>query len=608
MSQPYSTESISSKKVFRRLLGYTKPHLKPLGIAFIVLLLATSADVLGPILIQIFLDDYLTPRIFEWKALALLGGGFLALHFTSVGLNYYQLLTFQKVAQWIIQQLRIDVFSKVQHLGLTFFDKTPGGSLVSRITNDTEAIKDLYVSVLSTFLQSTILMLGIFAAMFYLNVHLALFCLILLPIIFILMQTYRHLSSKVYHLSRQKLSQLNAKLNESLQGMNIIQAMRQERRLRNEFGQVNQEHNSALMKNIKLNGLLLRPAVDFVYLLALMLVLSFFGINSFQSGVEIGVLYAFITYLDRFFEPVNMMMMRMAQFQQAIVAAERVFGLLDDQRLAPQQEGEKQPQITEGLVEFDRVSFSYDGKTDVLKDISFTAYPGQTVALVGHTGSGKSSITNLLMRFYPIRQGVIKIDGVPLQAYSNDELRKRIGLVLQDPFLFVGNIKQNISLANTLISDHEIVEAAKFVQADSFIQKLPNTYEEPVGERGATFSSGQRQLLSFARTMALHPQILVLDEATASVDTETEEAIQVALDKMRKGRTTIAIAHRLSTIQDADLILVLHQGEVVERGSHQELLSQEGLYHKMYLLQQGVTSQIKDQLFTDEHMYQEKVL
>jgi ATP-binding cassette subfamily B multidrug efflux pump len=589
MNDLYTTETVAKKKVLRRLLTYLKPHLRSLLLAFTVLMLATGADVIGPILIKIFIDDYLTPRIFEWKSLALLGGGYLLLHFTAVGLNYYQLFSFQKIALWIIHQLRNDVFGKVQHLGLTFFDKTPGGSLVSRITNDTEAIKDLYVSVLSTFVQNIVLLIGIFGAMFYLNVKLALFCLILLPIIFTLMQTYRHFSSKVYHISRQKLSQLNAKLNESLQGMNIIQAMRQEKRLRREFGQINQEHNSALLKNIKLNGLLLRPANDFVYLMALILVLSFFGIKSFNSPIEIGVLYAFINYLDRFFEPVNMMMMRLNQFQQATVAASRVFGLLDDERMAPHQEGDTSPVIQEGLIKFKNVSFSYDGKTNVLNHISFEARPGETVALVGHTGSGKSSIINLLMRFYPIEHGQITIDGASLQAYSDEELRKKIGLVLQDPFLFVGDIKQNIRLHNEKISDDEIVEAAKFVQADPFIQKLPNRYDEPIGERGATLSSGQRQLLSFARTMALHPKILVLDEATASVDTETEEAIQVALEKMRKGRTTIAIAHRLSTIQDADLILVLHQGEIVERGNHQQLLAKEGLYHKMYLLQQGAT-------------------
>jgi ATP-binding cassette subfamily B protein len=252
------------------------------------------------------------------------------------------------------------------------------------------------------------------------------------------------------------------------------------------------------------------------------------------------------------------------------------------------KQGTDRPAIVEGRIEFRNVTFSYDGHTPVLKNISFTAEPGQTVALVGHTGSGKSSIINLLMRFYPIDQGEIRIDGAPLETYDNDELRNKIGLVLQDPFLFVGDVKHNIRLHNQQVTDEQTMEAARFVQADSFIRELPQGYDEPVGERGATFSSGQRQLLAFARTMALQPKILVLDEATANVDTQTEEAIQTALDKMRQGRTTIAIAHRLSTIQDADLILVLHRGEIVERGTHQELLAKQGLYHKMYLLQQGV--------------------
>jgi ATP-binding cassette subfamily B multidrug efflux pump len=281
------------------------------------------------------------------------------------------------------------------------------------------------------------------------------------------------------------------------------------------------------------------------------------------------------------------MMFRLNLFQQAMVAAERVFTLLDEDQLAPMQVGDGHPEITEGKVEFDDVSFSYDGKTEVLKHISFTALPGQTVALVGHTGSGKSSIVNLLLRFYPVTHGQIRIDGVPLENYPNEELRRKVGLVLQDPFLFVGDVKRNIRLGNDWIRDEEVIEAARFVQADAFIGRLPSGYDAPVGERGATFSSGQRQLIAFARTMAMRPKILVLDEATANIDTETEEAIQNALAKMRQGRTTIVIAHRLSTIQDADLILVLHQGEIVERGTHQELLAKRGLYHKMYLLQQG---------------------
>ena len=573
--------------VMRRLLGYLKPHRKPLILAFVALLAATAADLAGPILIKVFIDNHLIPRNLDRSVIAGLAGAYLLLHLASVGINYFQLLTFHKIAQRVIRQLRIDVFTKVQHLGLAFFDKTPGGSLVSRITNDTESIKELFISVLSTFVQNFVMILGIFVAMFILDVRLALFCLVLMPVILLIMQAYRHYSAKAYRLSREKLSQLNARLNESIQGMNIIQAFRQEERMRREFGRVNQGRYEAMMKIVKINGLLVRPAMDFLYVVAIMIVVSFFGVQSFSRVVEIGTLYAFLNYLDRLFEPVNQIMFRLSQMQQAVVSAERVFELMDQRLLAPTQEGEDDPVIREGRIEFRNVSFSYDGKTDVLKNISFTAHPGQTVALVGHTGSGKTTISNLLLRFYPVERGEILIDGVPLKRYSDRELRSKVGLVLQDPFLFVGDVKSNIRLHNPDITDEEVVEAAKFVQADSFIRRLPRGYDEPVVERGATFSSGQRQLISFARTMALNPKILVLDEATASVDTETEEAIQEALARMRRGRTTIAIAHRLSTIQDADLILVLHRGEIVERGTHQELLNKRGLYHKMYLLQQG---------------------
>ncbi|MBM4763867.1 ATP-binding cassette domain-containing protein [Bacillus sp. B15-48] len=438
------------------------------------------------------------------------------------------------------------------------------------------------------------LLIGIFVAMFVLNVKLALICLAVMPLIFIIMAIYRKLSSKFYHDLRERLSQLNAKLNESLQGMSIIQVFRQEKRMRREFEEINEKHYQAGMRNIKADGLLLRPAIDLVYIFALIIVLSYFGISSFENPVEIGVLYAFINYLDRFFEPVNQVMQRLSMYQQAIVAASRVFQLLDDQELAPGQSANSEIKIEEGKIEVRNVDFSYDGKRDVLKNIEFTALPGQTVALVGHTGSGKSSIINLLLRFYEFDRGEILIDGVSIKNYSLNEVRTKMGLVLQDPFIFYGSIKDNIRLHNQTISDDEIEEAAKFVQADSFISKLEDGYDHRVVERGATFSSGQRQLLAFARTMAANPKILILDEATANIDTETEEAIQTALAKMRKGRTTIAIAHRLSTIQDADLILVLHLGEIVERGTHQELLTRKGLYHKMYLLQNGSGERLED--------------
>ncbi|MDZ5473369.1 ABC transporter transmembrane domain-containing protein [Bacillus sp. 31A1R] len=581
------------RKVLYRLLAYTKPHTKTIVLAFSLLLLTTIGDILGPILVKIFIDDYLTPRNLPFQPLLMLALAYMGIQIGNVLVSYFQLLKFQEIALKIIQQIRIDVFSKVQSLGLRYFDKTPAGSIVSRVTNDTEAIKDMFVTVIVTFIQSGFLIIGIFVAMFILNVKLAFFCLFILPVIFFIMQLYRKLSSRFYQDMRERLSQLNAKLSESLSGMGIIQVFRQEKRLRAEFGEINDKHYQAGMKNIKVDGLLLRPAIDLVYVAAIILVLSFFGITSFNNPIEIGVLYAFVNYLDRFFEPVNNMMMRLSLYQQAIVAASRVFKLLDEEELAPAQTS-KAGSIEEGEIEFRNVSFSYDGKRDILKNISFTAKPGETVALVGHTGSGKSSIINLMMRFYEFERGDIFIDGQSIKDYSADELRVKMGLVLQDPFLFYGTIMDNIRLHNTDLSEKEVEEAAEFVQAHTFIDKLEDGYHHKVVERGSTFSSGQRQLIAFARTIAANPKILVLDEATANIDTETEEAIQIALEKMREGRTTIAIAHRLSTIQDANLILVLHQGEIVERGTHQELLAKRGLYHKMYLLQNGSEEKLED--------------
>jgi ATP-binding cassette, subfamily B, multidrug efflux pump len=585
--EDYTRPRMKQRIVFMRLVRYMNAHVSVLVWSFALLIGATASNVVGPILIKTFIDKYLTPHHFPAGPLYWLGTTYIVLQCTSACLNFFQMVSFQKVALRIVHQMRLDVFAKVQQLGLAFFDKTPGGMLISRITNDTEAVKDLFVSVLSTFVQNIFLLGGILISMFVLDVRLAAYCLLLIPVLIAMMTVYSHFSSRIFHMARSKLSFLNAKLNESLQGMYLIQAMRQEKRLRQEFDGINQQYKAARMRNINLNGLLLRPLVDMVYLCALILILSFFGIQSFHSAVDIGVLYAFVNYLEQFFEPVNQMMQRLNLFQQSIVSAERVFELLDQTEMAPTQIGSGNPTIQIGQIRFDNVSFSYDGKTRVLEDINFTAEPGQTVALVGHTGSGKTSIINLLMRFYPIEQGTIYIDGVPLNAYTDEELRSRVGLVLQDPFIFVGDVKSNIRLGRTHISDDAVIEAAQFVQADPFIRKLPHQYDEEIGERGATFSSGQRQLLSFARTMADEPKVLVLDEATASIDTETEELIQESLHRMRFGRTTIAIAHRLSTIQDADLILVLHYGRIVERGTHQELLAHGGLYHKMYLLQQG---------------------
>ncbi|TYR81141.1 ATP-binding cassette domain-containing protein [Priestia megaterium] len=576
---------MKNKLILKRLFSYAKPHKVSFLFAFCLLLIATTADLLGPILIKVFIDDYLTREYLPTEPLIILAGSYIFLHLLKVIVQYFQLLQFQKIALTITQQLRIDVFSHVHKLGLRYFDRTPTGSLVSRITNDTEAIKEMFVEVIAVFIQNGVFLIGIFVAMFLLDVKLALYCLALLPFIWLLMKTYQHFSAIYYGQLRERLSQLNTKLHESLQGMSIIQVFRQEKRMRQEFNRINDEHYEAGRRNIKLDGLLLRPAVEILYVIAVIAVLSYFGVSVVDSPVEIGVLYAFINYLDRFFEPVNEMMQRLSMYQQAMVASSRVFELMDETDEAPAFSADNSLSIKEGVVEFKGVTFSYDNKRDVLRDISFTVQKGQTVALVGHTGSGKSSIINLLLGFYKQQKGEILIDGKPLSTFSNEEVRKNIGLVLQDAFIFADTVKRNITLHDDTISEEKVKEAAAFVQANSFIDLLPNKYDEELVEKGATLSSGQRQLLAFARTVVRNPKILVLDEATAHIDTETEEAIQRVLDKMRTGRTTIAIAHRLSTIQHADCILVLHKGQIIERGTHEQLLHHKGLYYNMYRLQ-----------------------
>ncbi|HFJ9454929.1 TPA: ABC transporter ATP-binding protein [Bacillus cereus] len=574
-----------------RLLSYMKPYKGLLSLAFIFLVGATVTEMMGPFLIKQFLDEHLVPRDFERSALVTLFVIYIVAHLLKVLFTYLNLLYFQNIAFKIVQDMRVEVYEHVQKLSLSFFDRTPIGTLVSRITNDTEAIKDFYVSVLSTFVKNVVFLVGILVAMFLLDVKLALFSLVLIPIMFAIMVLYRRKSAAFYLEVRNQLSVLNAKLNESIQGMNIVQVFRQEKRMRKEFEEVNNKHYSAGRRTLKLDALLLRPATDLVHIVAIALVLGLFGIDALKSPVEVGVLYAFVNYIHRFFQPVNEMMMKLSFFQQALVSSSRVFHLMDEKDLAPVQKDNENPQVVDGDIEFKNVTFSYDGKRDVLKNVSFHVKQGQTVAFVGHTGSGKSTIMNLLMRFYNIKSGNIVIDGVDLEKFEEREIRKKIGLVLQDAFLFAGNVKQNIRMYNEEITDEEVKEAARFVQANTFIEKLPKQYETEVVERGAAFSSGQRQLIAFARTIATNPKVLVLDEATANIDTETEEAIQTALQQMRKGRTTIAIAHRLSTIQDADQIFVMHDGEIVERGTHQELLSEQGLYYNMYLLQNKVSLQ-----------------
>ncbi|MDW3784767.1 ABC transporter ATP-binding protein [Staphylococcus saprophyticus] len=570
-----------------RLFKYTLPYKWIIVLAFITLILSTIASMMTPYMVKIFIDDYLTPRHFPKETMVWLIVIFISIQLIGAITLYFSQYLFQYLAFKVIQQLRIDAFNKLGKLGMRYFDKVPGGSIVSRLTNDTETIVDMIVGVFSTFIMAFFMMISSYIMMFVLDVKLALIALIFLPIIMIILASYRKYSAFLFSKSRQQLSDLNSKLAESIEGMKIIQAFNQERRLNKEFNKINDEHYQYMLKTVKLDSLLLRPAISSISIFAVVMILGYFGVISFTTGITAGVVFAFVQYMERFFEPINQVSQNLNILQQALVSASRVFALIDDDTYEPQQEANNDNAIETGEIEFDNVSFSYDGETDVLKNISLTAKPGEMIALVGHTGSGKSSIINLFMRFYEFNRGDIKIDGNSIKKIPKTELKEKIGLVLQDAFMFYGTIASNIKLYHPSMTFEQVKAAAEFVHANHFIEKLPNQYQHKVIEKGSAFSSGERQLIAFARTIATNPKILILDEATANIDSETEEQIQQSLNKMRKGRTTLAIAHRLSTIQDADQIFVLNKGEIVERGTHAQLIAQKGIYHNMYLLQNG---------------------
>ncbi|WP_426458309.1 ABC transporter ATP-binding protein [Staphylococcus nepalensis] len=587
MTENVNLTAKDQAQVLVRLFKYTVPYKGIIALAFFTLTLSTIASMLTPYMVKIFIDDYLTPRHFPQQSMIWLVVIFISIQVIGALTMYLSQYLFQYLAFKVIQQLRIDAFNKLGKLGMSYFDKVPGGSIVSRLTNDTETIVDMIVGVFSTFVIAFFMMISSYIMMFILDVKLALIALVFLPIIIIMLAIYRKYSAVLFAKSRQRLSDLNTKLAESIEGMKIIQAFNQEKRLNKEFNDINDEHYQYMLKTVKLDSLLLRPAISAISVFATVMILGYFGIISFTTGITAGVVFAFVQYMERFFEPINQVSQNLNILQQALVSASRVFTLIDDRTYEPKQHPILNHGIQEGKIEFKNVSFSYDGETDVLKNINFTVNPGEMVALVGHTGSGKSSIINLFMRFYEFNRGAIEIDGYSIKTIPKEELKQKIGLVLQDAFVFYGTVESNIKLYHPTMTFEQVKAAAEFVHANHFIEKLPGQYQHKVIEKGSAFSSGERQLLAFARTIATNPRILILDEATANIDSETEEQIQQSLDTMRQGRTTLAIAHRLSTIQDADKILVLNHGRIVEQDTHETLIQQNGIYRNMYLLQNG---------------------
>lgn len=570
--------------VLKRILVFANPYKKQFALAifFSIMLAITNAAL--PRIIQVFIDEYLTPGNATIRIILLFASMHFGVTLIRMVVWYLELYLFNMASEKTVQNIRQRLFEKLHSLGMRFFDQTSTGWIITRATNDTEAMKDFW-NVFLTILQGLFGVITSLGAMFLLDVRTTLWILVFAPILLLVIRFYQVYSSRTYNEMKTKLSMLNTKLAETINGMSVVQQFRQEKRLQKEFEETNQSYFDSRFSMTKINALLLSPVINFLYTLSVVLILALFGIDALTSPVSVGIIYAFTSYANDFFRPLTRLMDSLSLFQDGIVSSSRILKVMDNTEYAPAQDEGASAEVNDAKIEFKHVTFSYDDKNPVLKDISFTVNPGETVALVGHTGSGKSSIINVLMRFYEFQEGDVLIDGQSIRKYPMKELRKKTGLVLQDSFLFYGTVKDNIRLLNEDITDTEIIDAARFVQADSFIEDLPEQYDDKVVERGASFSSGEKQLISFASTIVRDPKILILDEATANIDTETESLIQQGLERMREGRTTVAIAHRLSTIRDADMILVLDDGQIIERGTHDELIERGGQYKDMYELQ-----------------------
>lgn len=528
-------------------------------------------------------NDLKVLRQNDFKGILKAGILFLLLLFSGFFLNLADTWLLQKMGQQIVYKLREETFTHIHSLSLSFFNTTPVGKLVTRVSNDTEAVNELFSTILVKLFKNVVKIIGYAVVMLSINVKMAGISFLLLPLVAILTFVFRHLSRKAYQITRNKITELNTFLSEHISGMKLIQIFAREKEKYSEFEGKSMELYRANFREI-MTFAIFRPSIYLVSVIAMILVIRTGSLSVLNGSLSLGTLFVFITYISSFFEPIQELSEQLGTLQSSIASAEKIFSVLD---VKPEIVSPTDPAPVNilGEIEFRHVWFAYEEENYILKDVSFVIHPGEKAAFVGATGAGKSTILNLIGRYFDIQKGQILIDGIDIHEIDLDVLRGAIGQVQQDVFIFTGDIKSNISLNNEAISPDDVRRAAEIVNADPFIQKLPHRYDEPVTERGSTLSAGQRQLLSFARTLAYNPKILVLDEATANIDTETETLITQALARLMDGRTTIMVAHRLSTIQHADKIIVMHHGEIKESGTHQELLAKDGLYKKLYELQ-----------------------
>lgn len=581
-SKNISKKEMNKKSSTMRLIAYMKPYAHWVIFALLLVLGLTAFDLYRPMLVGDAIDTFGANGDYDVIiATAIKYAVVLALSFAF---NIAQTWILQKTGQNIILQMRKDLYRHIQSLGSRYFDITPVGKLVTRVTNDVEALNEMYSGILVQLFRNIVKIVGLAGVMLVLDVRLAAISFVLMPLVIGLTVLCQKIARNIYRLYRTRLTDINTFLSEHLSGMKIIQIFGRQERKFEEFHDKNTKLYKAFYREMLMYAVF-RPLIYILSILSLMIVLWFGSRNVFDEIISVGTLYIFSNYIRSFFDPIQELAEQFSTLQSSIASAEKIFTVMDEDEFIPEVKNPKQPDKITGKIEFDHVWFAYDGENYVLKDVSFVINPGEKVAFVGATGAGKSSILNLIGRYYDIQKGHIYIDGIDIRQLSKKQLRSAIGQMQQDVFIFEGDVAYNIRLNDNDITDEQVKEAAEYVNASHFIEKLPQGYHEPVTERGATFSAGERQLLSFARTLAHNPSILVMDEATANIDTETEILIQEALEKLMDGRTTIMVAHRLSTIQHADCIMVMHKGRICERGTHRELLEQDGIYRKLYELQ-----------------------